>query len=161
MLTIRENTICLYLITSVHTNGHAHGAGHSSERGYSLKEYLTQQQMKSAISLLVKISDVFKAKLTALECRWSVHSEYATQSLTMNTNRVWRSFTVVTLILWMCNRKILSQHECFFTAVRLPWPCERIPISIVPPCAPFISPFCLQSVSIRWTSENVTKQRKQ
>ena len=55
MLMTKENTICLYLITSVHTNGHAHGAEHSSERGYSLKEYPTQQQMNGVISLLGKI----------------------------------------------------------------------------------------------------------
>lgn len=55
--------------------------------------------MISAISLLVKILDVFKAKITALECSRSVHSEYSTQSLTLNTNTVWRSFTVVIPIL--------------------------------------------------------------
>ena len=148
-LTIRENTICLYLMTSGRTKSQAHGAGHSSERGYTLKEYLTQQQMNSAISLLVKILDVFKAKVTALECSRRVHSEYSTQSLTLNTNTVWRNFTVVILTLWMRNRKILSWRECSFIAVGLPWPCERIPASIVPPCVTFISPFCLQIVSIR------------
>jgi hypothetical protein len=148
-LTIRENTSCLYLMTSGHTRSHAYGAGYSSDRGYTLKEYLTQQQMNSAISLLVKILDVFKAKVTAIECSGSVHSEYSTQSLTLNTNTVWRSFILVILILWMRNRKILSWRECSFIAVRLPWPCERIPASIVPPCATFISLFCLQSASIR------------
>ena len=149
MIIIMENTICLYLTTSVHTNGHAHGAGHSSERGFFLKEYLTPKQVNSAISLLVKVLDVFKAKLTQLDWRRSVHSEYSVQSLTMNTNTVWRSFIVVILTLGMCNRKILSQCKCSFIAVTLPWPCERIPAFIQPPCATFISPFCLQSESIR------------
>lgn len=107
------------------------------------------KQMNGAISLLGKILDVCKAKVTKLEYTRRVHSEYSTQSLTMNTNTIWRSFTVVILILWMRNRKILSFRECSFIADRLPWPCERIPASIVPPCATFISPFCLQSVSIR------------
>jgi hypothetical protein len=83
-LTVREDTVCLYLNASVHSNGQADVTGCWNERGYASGEYFDPKVLRLPAYLLVRLRNVFRAKWSALVWRERLQCQYCAKYLTVS-----------------------------------------------------------------------------